>query len=104
MVLISTVFVMFCCSTETVLYPLFLSEMFGKKFSGQAWGIAWASLYLGNATGAVIWGWVLLFVDGAPIFACGSGREAPLHVPLPGSCRRSATAAGRFSVARRRRG
>lgn len=58
MVLISTVFVMFCCSTETVLYPLFLSEMFGKKFSGQAWGIAWASLYLGNATGAVIWGWV----------------------------------------------
>ena len=55
-VLISTVFVMFCCSTETAMYPLFLGEMFGKKFSGAAWGICWASLYLGNALGAVIWG------------------------------------------------
>lgn len=55
-VLLSTVVVMFCCSTETVCYPLFLSEMFGKKFSSAAWGICWGSLFAGNSVGAVIWG------------------------------------------------
>lgn len=55
-VLASTVLVMFCCSTETVCYPLILAEMFGKQFSSAAWGICWGSLFAGNAVGAVIWG------------------------------------------------
>lgn len=55
-VLIATVFVMFCCSADTVSAPLFLGEAFGKKFASAAWGICWGALYAGNAIGAVMWG------------------------------------------------
>lgn len=57
-VLVATVPVMFACSTETVAFPLFLSEMYGKKFSSAAWGICWGCLYAGNAVGATVWGWI----------------------------------------------
>lgn len=57
-VLLGIAVMMFCCSTETVLYPLFLSEGFGKKFSSAAWGICWGSLFAGNALGAMLWGWI----------------------------------------------
>lgn len=56
LVLASIAILMFTCSTETVCFPLFLSEMFGKKISGAAWGICWGAIYIGNAIGAVAWG------------------------------------------------
>lgn len=55
-VLIATVFVMFCCSADTVSAPLLLGEAFGKKFSSAAWGICWGALYAGNAMGSIMWG------------------------------------------------
>ncbi len=57
-VLIATVFVMFCCSADTVTSPLLLGETFGKKFASAAWGICWGSLYAGNAIGSILWGWI----------------------------------------------
>ena len=55
-VLVSTIFVMFCCSADTVSAPLFLNEAFGKKFASAAWGICWGSIYVGNALGSIMWG------------------------------------------------
>lgn len=55
-VLVATVFTMFCCSADTVSAPLFLGEVFGKKFASAAWGICWGALLAGNAIGSIMWG------------------------------------------------
>ena len=55
-VLLGTVFTMFCCSADTVAAPLMLGEAFGKKFASAAWGICWGALYAGNAIGSIMWG------------------------------------------------
>ena len=54
--LISVALFAICCCFETVVYPLFLRQLYDRDFASAAWGTCRAASTLGNSVGAPLWG------------------------------------------------